>query len=205
MKIQIHIEKQIAALKEALVGARTQLVQAGKIVAALVDSEPEAYEMILKKIPSLTLSGLETLERIGRGKLDERLVTDASPAAERAMRMALPIEEQRTLIDRPVAVVEMVNGHVNVQQKRLPELTGRDAKLLIGETGLRSVAEQTALLEAQATRDEKLRQRYHVESGVVVFHANVRMTWAEMMEVAKQIEPKAADIESSIKRRQIAA
>jgi hypothetical protein len=204
MKIDKHIKTQIQAFQDALQSARDGLKRAGDILCEIVDQEPNAYEMILASVPGITLHSLETLERIGRGKLEPRLITDPSPAAERAIRKAIPMEDQQRLLDRPIDTVTRDNGGFRIEQKRIGEMTQREAHLLIGDDGIRTADEQKQILIAEARRKAESDLRYEIRGDRVTFHGDITLTWSELLEIAEKVKPKAEDIEATIKRRQIA-
>jgi hypothetical protein len=205
MKIQKHIQKQIEAFQNALQSARDGLRDAGRILCEILDAEPNAFEMILASVPGITLNSLETLERIGRGRLEPRLITDPSPAAERAIRKAIPIDQQKRLLEMPQEVVARDNGGFRVKQKRIDEMTYKDAHILIGDDGIRDVDAQKAILLDENRRKAESSLRYEIRGDKVTFHADVTLTWSELLELAEKVKPDPKDIEESIKRRQVAA
>lgn len=136
--------------------------QAGKILVKLIEADPDAERVILLDNPHLTSEILRTFERMGRRELYPFLAVDSSPGARRLA--LLPYDQQVQLYREKITIaVATADGPVE-RQKRVTDLTKAEAERAIGETGLRSAAEQRRLLPL---RKERLGRGENIEVGDV--------------------------------------
>src|SRR5512146_752330 len=103
-------QAKVEQFRNALSSAKQDLIAAGKLLVEMVEENEETFEILVGQC-RVTLPFLEALERIGRGKLDPLFLTDPSPAAQRAVTVALPIKEQ-TRLKTGVAVAIRSNGGI---------------------------------------------------------------------------------------------
>lgn len=203
MKLTKSYESKITQFLDALNRARDGIAEAGRILVELVESNENTYEIIMKRCPGVTLEFLETLERVGHGRLDHRLLCNPSWAAMRATRTALPIEAQKQLVDGYVQVAVKNNGGVVVKPKRMDELTRHEASRLIADDHLRTPDEQIKIMRDREVVKAATSMRYMILDGKVTFLERVTLTWAELTELANKIAPKASELQGAMMSNQV--
>lgn len=195
-------QSKIEAFTEALTGARSNLLRAGQLLVEMLEENEDTFELLVtQKVASLPM--LESLERVGRGQLDPLLLTDTSPAAQRAISQAIPPKDQKRLLTGLIPVAIQDNGGIRIEQRRMDELNTWQAAQAIGDGKIRTAEEQIDVvrerIEARAARS----LRYEIRGDRVIFHEESSYTWKELEEIAAKIKPQARDIEAEIKRKQI--
>ena len=125
-------------------GAETW-VKAGRLLCRIQDDNPQAVPLLLELNPDLTRDVLEKFMAMGKRTLHPSLVLDDSPAAKRLA--LLPYDQQEQLLRAKVRVVVRTADGPMEREKRVCDLTKGEAERVIGETGLRTMAEQRRLLK----------------------------------------------------------
>lgn len=195
-------QSKIESFGAALADIKNGIERAGKLVVEMLEENESTFEILCGQY-RVSLPFLEALERVGRGQLDPRLLQDGSDTAWRAISQALPIEQQRKLIDAAIPVAVRDNGGVRIENKRLPEITAREASIVIGDGKIRTADEQIELLKQKAATQAAKSLRYEIRGDRVRFHDGAEFDWSGLMEIANKIQPKAEDIEAQMKRNQI--
>lgn len=123
--------------------------KAGKLLVQIVEKNQNAYAIILKECPKLSISLLLTFERIGRNELHPRLVLDSSIGAKNLL--SLPYALQAKYYKEPLPVVVSLDraGKPVVQNKPYHQLNKDEAKRVFSFGILRSVEEQASLLSSR--------------------------------------------------------
>lgn len=171
------------------------------LVEMLAENEDTFEILIAQKV--CTLPMLESLERVGRHQLDPALLTNTSPAAQRAITQCLPPKEQKQVLTGYVPLVVRDNGGFKVEQVRGDEMNAHQASQAIRRGRILPESEQIEVIKEQLASKAARSLRYELRGDRIVFHEESSFTWAELVELAEKIKPKATDIESSIKRNQI--
>jgi hypothetical protein len=121
---------------------------AGKKLAAMVDTNPDAFDDILEAStsPWLTKDVLVTIEAIGRGMIAPELLMLPMHVLNRLA--VLPTSEQIKAMQGVEVAVPPRNGKGKWHGTHKPacKLTPREAQRAIGPDGIRSLEEQTGLL-----------------------------------------------------------
>lgn len=197
------LQSKIESFRDALSGARQNLITAGKLLVEMLDENEDAFEILVaQKVATLPM--LESLERVGRGQLDPALLTDVSPAAQRAIAKALPPQAQKQLLTGFVPVAVQDNGGFKVEQMRMADLSQHQAARVIGDGVIRTVEAQCEIIKEQLATRAAHSLRYELRDGRIIFHEDTVFTWRELIELADKIKPRASDIEADIKRSQVA-
>lgn len=119
--------------------------EAGAMLAAMVDSNPNTYRDIMSKNPAVSVDMLLAFEKIGRKKIYPQLLLDNSPGAKRLL--ALPYELQEKYCTSRVPVLTgWVRGKPHVEEKSVQSLSGAEVERVFFNGGIRAVEEQKALL-----------------------------------------------------------
>jgi len=156
------------ALFESLLacGAKA-LVRAGQVLMEMTNSDPDAYESILKRSPHLTAKFLLLLERVGRKEVYVNTLFVGDPyVAARIERLSYA--DQVKVTEHPLPVVTGNAGEQRTEQKRLGEMTRAEALTLIGDT-LRDPAQQAEFLKAQAVQQRVRETSRWIIDGEQVF------------------------------------
>jgi hypothetical protein len=204
--LSVAYTSRMTAFKAALDGAKNDLKTAGEILVELVKENENTFEIIVRECPGITEPFLQALYRIGRGQLDPLLLQDPSPAAQRAVRLNLPIAEQRKLTTAKIEVARpgKNGGGDTVVKKSLDELTQKEVSRVIGEKGIRTVKEQVAIIKNEQAAKKVTAARYEIFNNRIIFHEGATFDYFQLMDLASKIAPKAQDIEASVKQKQIA-
>lgn len=91
-KISGSTDLKIETVVSQLQSAAKSLHATCRLIVEILSEEPAAYDR-LKERTGLHDAAIERMQRVGLGKLDERLLMDFCPAAARLEQ--LPIEQQR--------------------------------------------------------------------------------------------------------------
>lgn len=196
-------QSKLEAFNLALNGAKQNLLDAGRILCEMLDEDSDTFEHILESNRGVTLRFLESLERIGRGQLEPLLLTDPSPAAQRAVAQALPMEDQKQLTSGFVPVAVKDNGGVKVVQKQMSEITAQEAARVIGSGTIRTADEQIEMLKQADAAQAASKMRYAIKGDKIHFYTGADFTYSELLTLLTKIEPKAEDIEAAIAANQI--
>jgi len=205
MKPTKTYESKFIAFTEAVTQLGQSAKRAGQLLCEMLDENPDTFEYILKKCPHATLPWLESLEAIGRGRLDERLLLDPSPAAQRAVSQALPIKEQTRLLEMPIQVAVRDNGGVRIENKRMQDIRAYEAPRVIRDGKILSAEEQTALIKDEISHRAARDVRYIIEGDAVEFLARCRFKLSELEEILSKLKETATlALEGEMKKGQIA-
>lgn len=141
---------------------------AGKKLVAMMDTNPSAFDDILDTNPPewITRDVLRTIEQIGRGKISPELLVlplhvfnrlSSLPTLEqiKAMQNGVEVVSKRMSCARP--------GGFTREKKLACKLTVKEAKRAIGPRGIRSPAEQEAILKNGHSGAPKSRGWYRLE------------------------------------------
>lgn len=196
--------QKIEAFKEALSAARQDIVRAGKLLVEMIEENENATEILIRdRIAPRQL--LEALEEVGRGKLDPLLLTDPSPAAQRALSQAMPMADQRRLTTGFVPVaVKNSSGGFEVQNKRMEEINVTESYRVIGDGKIRSPEEQMQIIQQQEAERALRERRFVVRGDKIEVIRHAVFSWKEWMEIGEMAKPKPIDIQASIQKNQIA-
>lgn len=211
MKLTITLRNKLEQFNAALTSARDGLKRAGEILVEMLEEDPDVFDLILQQNPSLDLGLLISLERVGRGQDDYRLLIARGEAARRALSYGLPIAQQKALIELPIPVaVKNGDGEIKTVQKRMDELTRDETIRVIAPEGLRSPEEQAELIEQAEDAREEQKLKWAVHGTSITFHGNVTLGWRDLEKLLEQIRPKinassVSEIKAEIERRQVTA
>lgn len=120
-------------------------VAAGELLVKMVDQNPNAYSIIQREFPHVSIDTLLAFERIGRKEIFPYLLLDGSPGARKLV--ALPYDVQNKYYKQPVKVlVGWRNGKPLVEDKTVTQMSKFEADRAFSSRGLRTVDEQIDLL-----------------------------------------------------------
>jgi hypothetical protein len=152
-----------------------------------VDADPDAYAKIHKEYPMLSYDTLGILEKIGRGLIEPNLLFDTSPGARRLL--GCPIAEQRKYVNEPLPVASIENGKTVVRPRRVQDMTGREARQAIGNSGVRTVDDQVQFIRDDAPAVmQRSAQRYQILDNGNILVGDVEFTpgqWEDILTLAK--------------------
>ena len=181
------------------------------MLVEIVDDKPDAYELIFAMFPDVDLKLLNTLEQIGRGQLNLKLLLHEAYASRRALSM--PPKEQIKLTTGYVpVVVNHDHGIHHVKQKSVFEMTRVEADQVMDlESGcLRNVEQQLDYRrqcdERQAVPDPRIEWDYkHIE---LVLMRDIRFNLVDLENLRKEAKEKfmpqeLASLSEIMKRNQL--
>lgn len=180
-------------------------VALGGMLVALVDRDPTAIDTLQRD--GFSRATLMKLYDIGTGKLDPRLLIDDSPAAK--MIQALPLVQQKHLLDEGVAVVTIDDGKAVQRVKPIALITRTEIpKVFRSDGGVRTVEEQKEIAqrEGRGSRREPA-QRYKVENGELIIMPSAVDTvfsLAQLTAIVEQMKQQSlSTLSGAVKHNQI--
>ena len=166
--------------------------KAGKIIVEMVDDDPNAYEKIIEKVPSMTPEILGNFERIGRGLLYAPLAMDSSPGGERLK--LLPLSLQRLHESKPVEVCVRRDDRSYDTIMVLPRnMTKKQAKQVFSRDRIRTLGEQRAILAEEESKcvaprlSGKDSSPWRVRGGRCEFVAGASLSLGELLAITTQM------------------
>lgn len=120
--------------------------KAGKLLVDMVERNPNAYSIIARNNPHLTIDLLLALEKIGRKEIFPYVLLDKSAGSSKLLE--LPYDLQVKYYKEPVEVVLFRGaGSYAVERKLATNLSKDEVKLVFGPAGVRSVEDQRKLID----------------------------------------------------------
>lgn len=129
------------------------LVDAARLIHAMVQKDPQAMDKIREAIPGVPPGFLNKLLRVGEGSLNPRLVMNGAPAYARLSLMPVTVQD-RVLKDDAVEMAVNADSSASIRVP-LTELTSEQIALVFCGNGVRSVDEQRAYLKRQEVTSAK--------------------------------------------------
>lgn len=175
-------KQAVDAINDLMVKGMEAWKAAGKIVADLVDKDPDAIDRILEVSPMLTKGILRSLERIGRDELLPELLLRNGLVYARLRE--LPIQLQRRYVKEPVPLMIQTANGPDTLNVTLDALSPLQARQVFSSDGVRSLSEQRAWLAENAPRPTPVVEAetlpFEVHGKVVVFTRPCKMTRQEI-------------------------
>lgn len=124
--------------------------QAGKELVSLKAKDEDIFDVITEQCTWMNRDMLSVLERIGRKEIHPSTLLMPNHVLNRLVEM--PYEQQRYLAEKPVVEVAMPRqGHLDnaVIEKRVSELTPKEARAVLSPQGVRSPKEQVKAVQPE--------------------------------------------------------
>ena len=131
-------------------------VKAGALLCEMKAKEPGIFNVILAAHPYLSNDLLLTFERIGKREIYPYLLVDGSPGSR--MLSALPYDTQVQLYHKDVPVVVRRGDFTTTLRKTIRSLTKPEAVRVFDGARMRSVSEQTKLVQKSVEADRQKRE-----------------------------------------------
>lgn len=160
------LKKQAAEFVNQLNKGVAAWTSAGRILARMVDDNPNAFKTIREIAPHISMDVLIAFEKIGRNQIYPYLLLDHSPGMKRLAQLPYPVQE-KYYHERVKVVTGMTEIGLTVIQKSVAELSAQQAELVISATGIRSVKEQEKLFFAKDEKHKGVRGHVGHRSGLV--------------------------------------
>ena len=158
-------------------------VEAGEIIAKMLDEDPSAVDTIAREIPGLTKEILFTFERIGRRELHPSLLINNSPGVKRLAQVSY--SQQERYVNNPMPVIVCVDGGYDTLQIKCEDLTPQQCAQVFDRGVIRDDGAQRAYIEAEKKKaimegipTEYL--PYHVTKGKATFRKGCILTKREV-------------------------
>jgi hypothetical protein len=120
-------------------------VKAGKWLVQMRDRDSDVYNKILRSCPGISVDTLLVFEKIGRRKLNPRLLLDNSPGSKRLMSLPYDLQVSCESADLEV-LTGWSNGRPVVQKKKLRDLSASEAYRVFSTSWFRTPKEQEDFL-----------------------------------------------------------
>jgi hypothetical protein len=142
------LENKIDRFISKIEMGRDFFIDAAHMLVTMIDEEPGVCERIieLRRVDWLTKDVLDTFEAIGR----KQLAVEAMflPRHVLAKLIAFPVEEQARVATTPVRVCNGAKHRkIDPDLKHVAELTRKEAAVVFGPRGVRTVEEQQRVIE----------------------------------------------------------
>lgn len=157
--------------------------EAGRILVALLDQDPDVKEKIVAAFPQINSAMLTTFENIGRGRIDHRLAFD-SGSGVRALEKC-PLSVQQAAIENGVELLTATGETLRVQ---VQDLVKEQVSQVFDSGKIRSLGAQRAWLESRKTAKAiaTVETPYRIGRGKITFTAPCTMSAAELMRLAAE-------------------
>lgn len=176
------------AFYEALQRGKDALVEAGRILVAILEEDPNAKERILEDNPEVTSDLLDTFERIGRGQLYHKLCLLETPGVRALRRCAYSDQVKYSEAPIPMLLLQ-ARDETDHLQVSVYALNSEQTRQVFGRNRVRTLAEQRAYLEACRAKPQPLARRepYTLAKGRVTFHEPVTLTASDLARLLAEI------------------
>jgi hypothetical protein len=183
----INTSAKLAEMKQAITAGVQAWIKAGELLVEILD-EGFNLQTIADEV-QVPVDALAQLEKIGRGQLCPQLLLADYPAARRMER--LPMSEQERLMNGPVEVLVMRDGHADTLQVNVQHLTSQQVKQVFATNHVRSLAEQRQWVESQRPASEPVKVDVPyvlTRKSTVIFHQGCEMSAKELLRIAAQLQ-----------------
>lgn len=181
------------------------LLALGVLLAEMIDEDPTTPEKLLKEYPHLSAGWLSALERVGRRRLDYRVLLMGGTVGSRLM--SLPYHAQQAVLDNPIPVVNPQT--YRIEHKPLKDLTVAEIDRAIGRDGIIHVDDQRASIELEKKEQERKDRgegRYFFNGLSVFFNVRGPYRSSDLEEIAATLKTKEiANLQTNMKKAQIPA
>lgn len=165
--------------------------KAGEALVALLESNPDAYELIIENCPHLNPEILGRFEQMGRKMIHPRLLVESSPGFDRLAN--LPISIQTRHLEDPIPLVVETPTGTDTLLVHARNMTTDQAKQVFASNHIRSEGEQKAWLVSQ--RSKKIRKTqpsggdspWKIKNGRVYFLSDCSFSPAELATLLAQV------------------
>lgn len=184
------VESTLQQLKSLVDVSTRNILQAADLVCQLMDRE-DLDAMEIADRTGVTRNFICGLERVGRKRMVPELFLGETPGA-RAMRK-LPYDLQKKYLDQPIPLLSVTDSG-KPEQLNMPydALTAEQARSVFVSGRLRSLAEQRAYYEAQASaklaRAAVLHEPYTIRRRTVQFHQPMTLTAQDLIRLLQKLE-----------------
>lgn len=145
ISVQDRIDRAAALIQQGI----DAWVEAGKIIAELVDSDPLVLEEMSRK-KGIPLGVLERFEQIGRKQIHPQLLCSDAPGFRKMIKLPYSIQE-RYLVE-PVDLLIKTDTGWETLRVDVKNLTPDQADQVFTRSGIRDAAAQRAFIEDRAAK-----------------------------------------------------
>lgn len=168
--------------------------EAAKIYVSYIDLHPDKKQDFKDNFPDVTETLWASLEKVGRGIIDPRLVFDNDNGTKRLRYF--PLSEQKKILDKPLEVVAPDGTHRKVAFR---DMSQSQKLLVLADDHVRSLPEQRAVLDSEKLYDQKKtvdaeytipkkvkEERYRISRGKCII-AGYSFTLEELEAIVKEM------------------
>ena len=120
--------------------------EVGALYVRAIERNPAFRDHLIDEKPGVPASFWRSLEAVGRGQLDDRIMSGAIPYGNRLRK--LTIAEQRLAIDNPVMLLTSNGENLQI---RLGDMGPDQVRQVFARDHIRAASEQKAWLESERT------------------------------------------------------
>lgn len=145
------MNSRIEAFCEMVRGLAVTLAEMGQELVKLLEVEPNAKRLIMKREPMIGMSFLNQLEAVGRGTLHPKLAMTSNAGYNRLQR--LPLSDQSRYLEEPIELLVTKDGDYDVLLVKVEELNPDQARQVFDGNSVRSASAQRAYIENLKTQE----------------------------------------------------
>jgi len=164
-------------------------VKAGEILVEMVEEDPDAFQKIVEKCPSINIGALYMFEQMGRKMLHPRLLLSDSPGYQKLATMPLSIQER--YVDEPIPLVVETDNGTDILLVKAREMTKSQANQVFRNGRIGTEGEQKAWLIDRASRNAKPVGSnicaWKIKAGRVEFQSGATLSAGELATIITQL------------------
>ena len=162
-------------------------VKAGAILVELIEENPNIYDEMIEKCPTLNAGILTRFEQIGRKQLHPQLLLGSSAGMAKLKR--LPYSLQERYLEEPIPVVVETEYGTDKLLIKARDMTPDQANQVFQGSGLRSESAQKAYLsqkQAEVKRKGPEVTLWTKKKGKIYFNPDIGFTPSDIASILAQ-------------------
>lgn len=204
MKLTKQFESKISELFGLMEAGRDAWIKAGKLLSEMLDENPNTFEILIERNPSLKADSLELLIRIGRNPVVADLLLSDSYSARKLLH--LPDKEIERAVSNPVPVVTQTDNGPKVVQKRHNEMTRAELDQVFVSGRIQPPDDQIRTIEEKEKTESAKNRRYWFDGDAVYFRGPFPCVFkiSDLEEIARKAKEEAVKgLQSEMQKRQV--
>lgn len=191
------------AIGKLVLNGKKSFLAAGRILAELVDADPNAYEKVLKRNPDLDARFLILLEQVGRGQKHEAVLMLGDPVVAARVE-SLPMPQQERVFEKPLPVAVKSEGGFRKEFKTLKEMSRTEVMRAIGPDRVLSFDEQVEQEKRKIAQQQVLQKvRWIINGDEVQFIGSPKLRASDLEALLTQLKNNSTKgLQAAIKRNQ---
>lgn len=182
-----HLKETAQAIVDLIQKGIEAWHEAGKLIAARMDENPEFIELMAAEYPELSTEVLYRFEQIGRNQIVPSLLLNDSPGVRRLRK--LPYQLQVKHSNEPITLTVRGGSTLLVDVRNL---TSEQAAQVFAKDRIRTAAEQRAYIEDRMALEpasvERANLPYRIVGHELVVMKACKFTTAELLRLAADLQ-----------------